>query len=163
MGEALLGLRQRACIFLRAMLSDPGVCPFLAKDGAPRCALRSFCRKIPVSALLLAGVGMLIAFLGTLGCLVPAPGTKGHNKTRQCSQGAKRSELRLGPEIARGLHTVGRSGWGSMPSMASAETNLPVLVEKKMTTHSSILAWRIPGMGEPGGLLSMGSHRIGHD
>lgn len=57
------------------MLSDPGVCPSLAKDGAPRCALRSFCRKIPVSALLLAGVGMLIAFLGTLGCLVPAPGT----------------------------------------------------------------------------------------
>ena len=32
-----------------------------------------------------------------------------------------------------------------------------------MATHSSVLAWRIPGMGEPGGLLSMGSHRIGHD
>ena len=32
-----------------------------------------------------------------------------------------------------------------------------------MATHSSILAWRIPGMGEPGGLLSMGSHRVGHD
>ena len=31
-----------------------------------------------------------------------------------------------------------------------------------MTTHSSVLAWRIPGMGEPGGLLSMGSHRVGH-
>ena len=31
-------------------------------------------------------------------------------------------------------------------------------MEKEMTTHSSILAWRIPGMGEPGGLLSMGSH-----
>ena len=29
--------------------------------------------------------------------------------------------------------------------------------------HSSVLAWRIPGMGEPGGLLSMGSHRVGHD
>ncbi|CAI9177248.1 unnamed protein product [Rangifer tarandus platyrhynchus] len=56
------------------MLSDHGVCPSLAKDGAPRSALRSFCRKIPVSALLLAGVGMLIAFLGTLGCLVRAPG-----------------------------------------------------------------------------------------
>ena len=37
-------------------------------------------------------------------------------------------------------------------------------VEKKeMATHSSVLAWRIPGMGEPGGLLSMGSHRVGHD
>ena len=34
---------------------------------------------------------------------------------------------------------------------------------KKMATHSSVLAWRVPGMGEPGGLLSMGSHRVGHD
>ena len=32
-----------------------------------------------------------------------------------------------------------------------------------MATHSSILAWRIPGTGEPGGLLSMGLHRVGHD
>jgi len=32
-----------------------------------------------------------------------------------------------------------------------------------MATHSSVLAWRIPGMGEPGGLLSVGLHRIGHD
>ena len=36
-------------------------------------------------------------------------------------------------------------------------------VEKEMATHSSVLAWRIPAMGEPGGLLSMGSHRAGHD
>jgi len=36
-------------------------------------------------------------------------------------------------------------------------------LEKEMATHSSVLAWRIPGMGEPGGLLSMGSHRVGHD
>ena len=34
---------------------------------------------------------------------------------------------------------------------------------KEMATHSSALAWRIPGMGEPGGLLSMRSHRVGHD
>ena len=32
-----------------------------------------------------------------------------------------------------------------------------------MATHSSVLAWRIPGMGEPGGLPSIGSHRVGHD
>ena len=32
-----------------------------------------------------------------------------------------------------------------------------------MATHSSVLAWRIPGMAESGGLLSMGSHRVGHD
>ena len=36
-------------------------------------------------------------------------------------------------------------------------------LEKEMATHSSVLAWRIRGMGEPGGLPSMGSHRIGHD
>ena len=36
-------------------------------------------------------------------------------------------------------------------------------LEKEMETHSRVLAWRIPGMGEPGGLLSMGSHRVGHD
>ena len=36
-------------------------------------------------------------------------------------------------------------------------------LEKEMATHFSVLAWRIPGMGEPGGLLSMGSHRVRHD
>ena len=36
-------------------------------------------------------------------------------------------------------------------------------LEKEMATHSSVLAWRIPGTGEPGGLLSMGLHRVGHD
>ena len=36
-------------------------------------------------------------------------------------------------------------------------------LENEMATHSSVLAWRIPGMGKPGGLPSMGSHRVGHD
>ena len=36
-------------------------------------------------------------------------------------------------------------------------------LEKEMATHSSVLVWRIPGMGEPSGLLSIGSHRVGHD
>ena len=44
-------------------------------------------------------------------------------------------------------------------SLAVAESGL----EKEMATHSSVLAWRIPGMGEPGGLSSMGLHRVGHD
>ena len=42
-------------------------------------------------------------------------------------------------------------------------SSLSVLLEKEMATHSSVLAWRIPGMGEPGGLPSMGSHRVEHD
>ena len=36
-------------------------------------------------------------------------------------------------------------------------------LEKEMATHSIVLAWRIPGLGEPGGLLSIGSHTVGHD
>ena len=36
-------------------------------------------------------------------------------------------------------------------------------LEKEMATHSSVLAWRIPGVGKSGGLLSLGSHRVGHD
>ena len=36
-------------------------------------------------------------------------------------------------------------------------------LEKEMATHYSVLAWRIPGMGEPGGLPSLESHRVGHD
>ena len=36
-------------------------------------------------------------------------------------------------------------------------------LEKEMATHSNVLAWRIPGTGEPGGLTSMGLHRVGHD
>ena len=36
-------------------------------------------------------------------------------------------------------------------------------LEKEMATHPSVLAWRIPGMGEPGSLPSVGSHKVGHD
>ena len=43
------------------------------------------------------------------------------------------------------------------------EGKLKSFLEKEMATHSSVLAWRIPGTGEPGGLLSMGSHRVGHN
>ena len=44
------------------------------------------------------------------------------------------------------------------------QMNLPMKqMEKEMAAHSSVLAWRIPGTGESGGLLSMGSHRVGHN
>ena len=42
-------------------------------------------------------------------------------------------------------------------------TKFRLKLEKEMTTHSSVLAWRIPGTGEPGGLLSMGLHRVTND
>ena len=56
------------------------------------------------------------------------------------------------------------SGKGATrPFITSAEsfiTGQIFLVEKEMATHSSVLAWRIPGSGKPGGLPSMGSHRV---
>ena len=43
------------------------------------------------------------------------------------------------------------------------DTNVYSSEEKAMATHSSVLAWGIPGTGEPGGLPAVGSHRVGHD
>ena len=60
--------------------------------------------------------------------------------------------------------------WAVVHGVAKSQTRLSDFtftfqfhaLEKEMATHSSVLAWRIPGMGEPGGLLSMGPHRVGH-
>ena len=65
----------------------------------------------------------------------------------------------------------GGAWWAAVHGVAKSRTRLSNFtfpfhfhaLEKKMATHSSVLAWRIPGMGEPGGLPSMGSHRVGHD
>ena len=55
-----------------------------------------------------------------------------------------------------------REAWrAAIHGVAKSQTRLSDFTF--MSTHSSVLAWRIPGMGEPGGLLSMGSHRVGHD
>ena len=57
----------------------------------------------------------------------------------------------------------------AMSAISIKKTNIYLLpaedlyMEKAMETHSSVLAWRIPGMAEPGGLPSVGSHRVGHD
>ena len=61
---------------------------------------------------------------------------------------------------------VGCSPWGHYKSDTTERLHFHFhfyALEKEMATHSSVLAWRIPGMGEPGGLPSMGSHRVGHD
>ena len=52
--------------------------------------------------------------------------------------------------------------WGRTESDTTERLHFHTL-EKAMATHSSVLAWRIPGTGEPDGLPSMGSHRVGHD
>ena len=57
---------------------------------------------------------------------------------------------------------MGCSPRGSKESDTTERLHFPTL-EKEMAAHSSVLAWRIPGTEEPGGLSSMGSHRVGHD
>ena len=61
---------------------------------------------------------------------------------------------------------MGYSPWGHEESDTTQRLHFHLslhALEKEMATHSSVLAWRIPGTGEPGGLPSMGSHRVGHD
>ena len=65
----------------------------------------------------------------------------------------------------------GGAWWATVHGVARSQTRLSDFpftfhfhaLEKEMAAHSSVLAWRIPGMGEPGGLPSMGSQRVGHD
>ena len=65
----------------------------------------------------------------------------------------------------------GGAWWAAVHGVAKGRTRLSDFtftfhfhaLEKKMATHSNVLAWRIPGMGEPGELSSMGLHRVGHD
>ena len=62
---------------------------------------------------------------------------------------------------------VGRLAWPDFKIYNKVivlyEYNYMIVIEKAMATHSSTLAWRIPGTGEPGGLPSIGLHRVGHD
>ena len=65
----------------------------------------------------------------------------------------------------------GGAWWAAVHRVAKSRTRLSDFtftfhfraLEKEMATHFSVLAWRIPGTGEPGGLPSMGLHRVGHD
>ena len=65
----------------------------------------------------------------------------------------------------------GGACWAAVHGVARSRAGLSAFtftshfhaLEKAMATHSSALAWRIPGTGEPGGLPSVGSHRVGHD
>ena len=65
----------------------------------------------------------------------------------------------------------GEAWWTAVHVVAKSQTRLSNFtftfhfhaLEKEMATHSSVLVWRIPGTGEPGGLPSMGSHRVRHN
>ena len=62
---------------------------------------------------------------------------------------------------AEALYSQQKQNWEL--TVAQIMNSLLPNLDLKMATHSSVLAWRIPGMGEPDGLPSMGSHRVGHD
>ena len=74
------------------------------------------------------------------------------------------------PVLLPGKSHDGGAWWATVHGVAESRTRLSdftftfhsYALEKEMATHSSVLALRIPGTGEPGGLLSMGSHRVGH-
>ena len=77
--------------------------------------------------------------------------------------------LKLAEQTGKSMD--GGAWWAAVHGVAKSRTRLTdftftfyfLALEKEMATHSSILAWRIPGTGEPNGLPSMGSHRVGHD
>ena len=76
-------------------------------------------------------------------------------------------ELVLLPGKSHGRRSlVGCSPWGCEELDTTARLHFYFYfhaLEEEMATHSSVLAWRIPETGEPGGLPSMGSHRVGHN
>ena len=65
--------------------------------------------------------------------------------------------------VRRQLRERERIGAKGSANVARLKVFFFFFLEKEMATHSSILAWRIPGTVEPNGLPSMGSHRVGHD
>ena len=94
----------------------------------------------------------------------------------------KSSKILLGISLGEGNGTPlqyscmenpmdGGAWWAAVHGVAKSQTRLSDFtftfqvhaLEKEMATHSSVLAWRIPGTAEPGGLPSMGSHRVGHE
>ena len=92
--------------------------------------------------------------------------------TKQCNK-AKNSRKRwrrqwqptpvLLPGKSHGRNLMGCSPWGREESEMTEQLHFHFSLSCIMATHSSVLAWRIPGMGEPGGLPSMGSHRVRHN
>ena len=87
-----------------------------------------------------------------------------------CCRRFRRRQWYPTPVLLLGKSHGWRSLEGCSPWVAKSQTGLSDFtftfhfhaLEKEMATHSSVLAWRIPGAGEPGGLPSMGSHRVGH-
>ena len=111
-----------------------------------------------------AAVAILRAYICP-SCCVPLPFFVSYSCTKGESNGNPLQYSCLEYPMDRG------AWWVSVHGVAKSWTRLSDftftfhfhVLGKEMATHSSVLAWRIPGTGEPGGLLAMGSHRVGHD
>ena len=87
------------------------------------------------------------------------------------SPGGGHSNLLYYPYLEMANPMDGGAWWAAVHGVTRSRTRLSNFtftfhfhsLEEEMATHSSVLAWRIPGMAEPGGLQSMGLHRVGHD
>ena len=87
------------------------------------------------------------------------------------SRNLRRRQWHLTPVLLPGNSMDGGAWWAAVHGVAKSRTRQSDFtftfyfhaLEKEMATHSSVLAWRIPGTVEPGELPSMGSHRVGHD
>ena len=83
----------------------------------------------------------------------------------------RRRHWRPTPVLSSENPVDGGARWAAVHGVAKSQTQLNDFtfnfhfhaLEKEMATHSSVLAWSIPGTGEPGGLPSVGSHRVGYD
>ena len=99
-----------------------------------------------------------------------APNSKGNQKNKMYNMEVV-SQWHPTPVLSLENPMDGGAWWAAVHGVAKSRTQLSDFtftfhfhaLEKEMATHSSVLALRIPGTGEPGGLPSMGSHRVGHD
>ena len=82
---------------------------------------------------------------------------------RRVFGGSKPRQTLSVKEATRPGNILATSTRTSLPQTQNAGKWTSLALEKEMATHSSVLAWRIPGTGEPGGLPSVESHRVGHD
>ena len=131
---------------------------------------KSCCLCCPCAPLPSPGDTVLRGCAG--GLHLEAPKLQGYSvtqPTRSCdSQGLPATEHDMAAQLVRGMALQGLPRWRSSNLPAMQETRGRSLIwedplEKEMASHSSVLAWRIPWMEEPGGFQSMGSQRVRQD
>ena len=170
-------LQSRALDLAATLCSLPSTCLFLEAPLERRDA--SLAPDPPCHCKALWGP--LRAVMDTDSCLLGFPsGSDGKESARSVGDPGLISALRRSPGEGTGNPLQysclenpmdGGAWWAAVHGVAKSRTRLSDFsftfhfhaLEKEMATHSSALAWRIPGMGEPGGLPSLGSHRVGHD